>query len=354
MKKNKKIIKERIYWKRFLKKNKRTLRIKKKERGELKYQLDILRYKEKHNKKLISSKKIRRGRHKIIEKKIPPFFTLKYEHCTEVIKFINELKVIGGKGRNININMTEAVELGEGAISMLLSIINEQAKKGIIIKGIKPNNLNLRHKLESSGFFKYLRTIMSLDNSKSKNKILRTGDSNTSKKDLALEVKLSMETVWGVPARCPELRGGVFEMFRNSCDHAFPNNGEVTWHLGLAHFDERNLVKFSFVDNGKGIIKTIEKPFFDKLISFFNNNAAFLEAAYLDGVESSTGLKWRGKGLPCIYELYKENIIKRLIVISNNVYLDFDRGIKKDLSVSFSGTYYYWELDKTCKPSYFL
>src|SRR5690606_41272601 len=91
-----------------------------------------------------------------------------------------------------------------------------------------------------------------------------------------------------------------------------------------------------------------------KVLAVFKNNAAVLEKAYKKGIESQTGLPWRGEGLPTIYELYNDNIITNLVVITNNVYLDFDKNIFKEINVPFSGTYYFWKVDKTCKPAYFV
>jgi hypothetical protein len=143
-------------------------------------------------------------------------------------------------------------------------------------------------------------------------------------------------------------------MMRNSCDHAFITKKSTIWHLGISHFEETNCCKFSFVDNGEGIIKTYNKKgFLSKISGYFDNNAEILDSAFKDGIRSKTGLSWRGKGLPTIFEMYSDNIITNLIVITNDVYLDFDRKISKTVSTSFSGTYYFWKIDNNCEPSYF-
>jgi hypothetical protein len=90
------------------------------------------------------------------------------------------------------------------------------------------------------------------------------------------------------------------------------------------------------------------------VISVFKDNSDVLETAFRNGIKSRTGLSWRGKGLPTIFEMYEDKIIKRLVVITNNVYLDFDNNIKMILPCGFNGTYYYWELDSNCTKSYFI
>lgn len=288
-----------------------------------------------------------------INKIAPTFFTLKYEHCIPVIEFINDLKESGRQGKHINIVMDDVIEIGEGAIAMLLSVINELSNHAIIVKGSKPNNEVVKGILENSGFFKYIRTIITAKNSNSKNTILRTGDNKTPSSELAAEVRKSMDTVWGNSARCPRLFGGIIEMVRNTCDHAFKKEEGITWHFGLSHFEEGKLVKFSFVDNGKGIIKTFTNSILKQVLNLFSDNTDILTTAFKDGIESRTGLSWRGKGLPTIFELSTDKIISRLVVITNEVYIDFDRNIKVTLPVSYSGTYYYWEVDSNCIKSYF-
>lgn len=52
--------------------------------------------------------------------------------------------------------MEEVTDIGEGAISMFLSVIDELSKKGIGIIGSKPKLIYERDKLEKSVFFNYM------------------------------------------------------------------------------------------------------------------------------------------------------------------------------------------------------
>ena len=114
-----------------------------------------------------------------------------------------------------------------------------------------------------------------------------------------------------------------------------------------------NLVKFAFVDNGEGILKTFRSGKLKKFLGLFKNDVDILDTAFKDGIKSRTGLSWRGKGLPTIYENYEDGYIKNLLVISNDIFLNFDAGIKRKLDNPFSGTYYYFEVDQTCEKACF-
>lgn len=291
---------------------------------------------------------------KFVEIEAPKDFTLKYEDVNSVLRFIKKIKQAGRKGYFISLNLEKVETIAEGAISMLLSVISDLERQRIFFRGDKPNNENAKNILERSGIFMHMTGSVSKNNKISKNKILKTGNIDTHQQELIPEIHKAMETIWGNKARCPALYGGLGEMMRNSCDHAFSDKKSIIWHLGISHFEDENSCKFSFVDNGQGIIKTYSQKGLLKMISaYFADDADILDSAFRDGIKSRTGLSWRGKGLPTIFEMYTDNIINNLVVISNNVYLDFDRQIKKTLSPGFSGTYYFWKIDKTCQPSYF-
>lgn len=285
----------------------------------------------------------------------PEKLTLQLGYSEEVLRFIALLKDLGKSEDVIIIRLHKVTDIGEGAIGMLLSVMKELTNAGIALKGEKPLNTIARNKLEKSGFFKYMRGYVSPENLITKNIIIHTGDITTSQVELEPAMPQVMETVWGVKARCPELFGVIGEMLRNSCDHAFKTDNNVFWHLGVSHLENENTVKFSFVDNGVGIInKYYEDKFFRQVKDVFKTNAKVLENAYKKGIESQTGLPWRGEGLPTIYELYSDNIITNLVVITNNVYLDFDKGKFEEIKVPFSGTYYFWKVNKSCTPAYFV
>ena len=284
----------------------------------------------------------------------PENLTLKFEHSKKVLEFIKEIKQLGERGYFIDLRLEKVEIIAEGAIAMLLSVISDLERQRIFFTGEKPKNENAKNVLERSGLFEHMNGSVSKKNKITKNKILKTGNINTHQKELVPEIHNAMETIWGVSARCPDLYSGIGEMMRNSCDHAFISKKATLWHLGISHFDDSNCCKFSFLDNGAGIIKTYtKKGVLNKIANYFKDNAEILDTAFKDGIRSKTGLSWRGKGLPTIFEMYTENVITNLIVITNDVYLDFDRKICKTIPTSFSGTYYFWKIDKTCEPSYF-
>lgn len=235
---------------------------------------------------------------------------------------------------------------------MLLTVMDEliNANRLLPIKGNQPNFAEAKDVLEKSGFFKYVTGhVISEKNRIEKNTMLTIGNADKSQTFLPKVVHQAMETVWGNKGRNPLLYTTAFEMIRNSCDHAFKKNNQIKWYLSSTHLEKENTVKFSFADNGKGILKTLTTGKLSIVTALFRDNNDILETAFKDGIKSRTGLSWRGKGLPTIYENYVENYIKNLIVISNDVFIDFDRNINEKLTTSFDGTYYFWIVNTECE-----
>lgn len=281
----------------------------------------------------------------------PSYFLLSEEYCEKSIAYVNQLIFHSRKNKYLEVRLDNVVNIGEGAIAMLLSVIKDLSNKDTQIRGTSPKDIVAKKILEQSGFFNYTyrhNEEAQKESRNSLNSILTKGVYNTPPDEMAKEIRLSMETVWGIKGRNPLLYGAVFEMIRNSCDHAFKSHDIVTWYLSITHLSSSKSVKYSFVDNGKGIIKTLVTSPLKDFINLFKGNADIVETAFLSGIESRTGLSWRGKGLPTIYELETDRVVKNLVVITNNVYLNFDLGIKKTLRNPYSGTYYYWEIDQTC------
>lgn len=280
----------------------------------------------------------------------PEKFKLDALNVKEVLAYIGKVKEIGKKKKDVNFILENVKEIGIGAISMLISVMQELEEKSIYFKGVKPTEEKPRDVLEQSGFMEYVNGNISEKNKGTKNIIFTTGKSSTHQKSIVDAIHKANHTVWGEYGRSPLLYGIIVEMIKNSCKHAFKSKEKVRWHIAVNHDEENKKVKFSFVDNGLGIIKSFEEDDTAKKIKgLIRNNPEMINLAFRNGIQSKTGLSWRGTGLPTIYEaLNEDEIIKRLVVITNDVYCDFDNNMQMSLNKTFSGTYYYWEMDNEC------
>jgi hypothetical protein len=286
---------------------------------------------------------------KFVNVKAPRVLNLDYSNAGNTVNFIEKIKQYCNNRININLQLIDVTEFGSGAIAMLVSVLDEFNEKGVIFTGKEPLNSDARKTLQNSGFFKYVTRYGKKRIISNKNIILRRKGNTTDLCEIAPEVHKAMETVWGLKARCPLLFGGIGEIIRNSCDHAFNDRDSIVWHLEINHSENNNAVKFSLVDNGQGIIKTLNnKSFYESIKNILKDDAQILFNAFNNGIKSKTNLPWRGKGLPTIYEMYTDKVITNLVVVTNNVYIDFDKNIVSCTNSNYTGTYYYWQVNNSC------
>ncbi|RYX84646.1 ATP-binding protein [bacterium] len=283
--------------------------------------------------------------------KVPVEFSIKRQP-DKVFEFIATLKNF--KKRNVKaifIQLKYCTYISNGAIALIISAIEELKTSGIKVSGSYPVDKKTRTILEKSGFFNYVIGNISEENKITLNTILQQGTDVVNSAAVAPLVLKAMEYVWGQPYRNPRVQSLLIELMANTVNHAFPGNKKSKWHLSMSTTPNENKVSFTFIDNGQGINRTLNIKFVDKIKALFlDSSNAVLKAAFDGKFGSRTKERIRGRGLPSVKRCYSENYISNLVVIANDVYLDFGKNQVKKLVKEFEGTCYYWELDLNCTP----
>jgi len=280
--------------------------------------------------------------------KPPMVFSLK-ENTNATIIFINNLKKLEDTKQRIYINMKEVHKLTGATIALLLSVVNEFSSKGIKIIGSKPKNKEARKILELSGFFDHMNGEIEYSTEVNSNTIIEQDSKSVQPQRTAKIVRSAMKTITGTEQRNKKLQGLFIEFMANSINHGFPDNKNKKWILSSSHFKKENYVSFSFIDNGVGILETINKKTKHKLKAFFKGDQDLLMSAFKGDIGSRTGLTFRGKGLPFILKKLEENSISNLFILTNNVILDFENKNFIQIDTTYRGTFYYFELNKNNK-----
>ena len=117
------------------------------------------------------------------------------------------------------------------------------------------------------------------------------------------------------------------------------------WIVSTSHYKKEKCVSFSFIDNGVGILKTLNQKIDRKLITIFKGKQDLLQSAFKGDIGSRTGLSFRGKGLPFIKDKHDTNRISNLFILTNNVILDYKNNKFYEIPIPYSGTFYYFELN---------
>lgn len=278
-------------------------------------------------------------------KKPPVIFSIR-ENPIETINFINELKKIKSPRKRIFFNLRNVEKITNGSIALLVSVIKELSSKGYRISGNKPIDKGIKKILEKSGFFFHMSGDIEYENQFTPNTILEQGEKTISPQLTAGIVRSAMKTISGESKRNKKLQGLFIELMANSINHGFPNQEKKKWILSTSHLEQEKSVNFTFIDNGVGILKTLELKILKQLLTLFKGNHDLLLSAFKGEIGSRTGLSYRGKGLPFIFDSISKDYISNLFIITNNVILDFKNQKFYDIDIDFSGTFYYFELNE--------
>ncbi|MEP0984398.1 ATP-binding protein [Ekhidna sp.] len=279
------------------------------------------------------------------------------ESPNKVIAFIFRLKSYAKpnfSGYQLFIDLANVIQIDIGAISLLLSAVEELAQYKIRVTGNIPDNKNCNEIFIESGYLAHMNSLSSnllkLQNN-TKNSIIKKGRDTTRNSEVGKSIQSAMEMLTGTKKHYQPVYSIVQEISGNSVEHAYQRNSREHWVFSVNHNESENKIIFTFADNGSGILKTLRRKltqqFFDGL--GLKNDAAILNGAYLKNYESRhIGQINRNKGLPLLRRIQENNEVKNLFVLTNRVLLFLDS--KKSISINrnFSGTFYYWELDLDC------
>lgn len=283
------------------------------------------------------------------------------ESTNDCACFFNKLRLseslwIVNRRKFLYVSLSNVKNIDFHAIVTFLSIIDEMKSRGINTRGELPKDLNCRRFLVDSGFL----SKMYDENGKK--------FQNTSKSELMYfekgEGKLTvsqMEMISNcVEHTCKYLTGGLSSntslksMLKEICGNSieWSNSHNKKWQLGIMYGN--NEVVFTAVDLGKGILDTIYRKHSQLIKEFFFNDdrLTILKNAFNKKYGSNTQEENRGKGLPGIKNCCDDGYIQELLVITNNVRLDFVNPNKSLIFATeknlFKGTMYRWVLRKEC------
>lgn len=269
-----------------------------------------------------------------------------------VLDFMRKIENATAKNQKVilTLDLRQVTSIDIGAISVLLSKINKLTQKNIQAICKLPQDGNCKKMFFESGFSDHMRDLQGgriLYNKKNKNLMVNRGFDKTSNREIGLAIKDSVKYLTGVEDTFRPLYSIAQEMCANSVEHA--NRYNKNWLFSVWYKDEDN-VCFTMTDIGEGILGTLKRKFSQKIKEqLLIDNKEILKRAFEKKYTSVTKDVNRNKGLPKIKNISDANYINNLIVITNNVLMDFsDSTNSKVLNRKFNGTFYYWELNKTC------
>ena len=264
-------------------------------------------------------------------------------------------------GRNVQFDLSKVQELTiDGLVLLVGCIKNYGINRGHRIDIINPIAEVPRVMLRKFNVFKKVPEEMLADFSDIPiNRVSNTIVANGVAKELTQAASV---VLYGKDKRIKELYEVLIEVMANTNNHASDDDEPEPWYA-LSIFDvERKTFEFVFVDFGVGIFNswpvksyisrvpaTLRSIFpivgnVDRQIRLRQLDHLFSELA--EGrIGSRTGLTERGKGLPLIIKHSSSNQFNRLVLITNDGFVDLKEREVSCLDGDFSGTLLYLKME---------
>lgn len=264
-----------------------------------------------------------------------------------MISFMEIMRQELRKGKNIHIEMKDIKGISCEAIAYLLCNISDpKFCNGKSCTGSTPSDAKIADIIKKSGFYTHVKSVNKADTDEYEKIFKRTGK-KVELKFIEKIINFSTVLVYGQKTKVGGIYRTLVECMANTRDHASDAGKQhVPWWTTVYFNEQDKRACFTFLDNGIGIFKSIRlKKFVHIFTKTFgaNPNKRVLREILEGTLPSSTGIPYRGKGLPSIYRAFKRGQISRLIIISNDVYANLETGLFLELKNQFRGTLLYWE-----------
>jgi hypothetical protein len=256
-----------------------------------------------------------------------------------------------GQVGQVVISMKEIVELTPDALFTLQSLLcNQNFHLNQPIRGDFPINETFKEIMNDSGFVEMLQNdLAEYQSSRMGARVIHESSMKADPKiaeriirDAYLKLGLGEPTNMQYDSSYTI----ILELMANVTEHAGREKLSHPWFLFAFTNKHDQYVEFTFLDHGIGVIDSLKKELFGDIKYWFapDKRVDLLTSMFKGEMHRThSGLAYRGKGLPKIYNKYKvAGDISHLAVLTQNVFLDFHHGNRLLLNSSFAGTAYYW------------
>jgi hypothetical protein len=284
---------------------------------------------------------------KTVHLEVPTTFSMTH-NPEETLWFLQVLKV-QGKEYNVSLDLTDVTLITADAIAVLTAFLS--ATWINTVQGNLPNDPVARQVLLQSGFFEHVKSETAIPPGQL-GKIKERQSKIVQPTTAWNLIECGTAQAFGATKRSLSTRAAyttLIELMNNTHNHAAGDDLESqTWWATSYGDPEKKRVCYTFVDMGVGIFRSVKmhpiQRTFRKL--GFGGNAQLLREILLGLVESSTGLPYRGKGLPAIFRKSQAGNLKSLFIVANDVFANVSTGDYLTLKNKFRGTLLYWECEE--------
>jgi hypothetical protein len=268
------------------------------------------------------------------------------DNTAEMVGFFQRMEKAFKAGRDVFVDFSGTTHLTPDSLAVFVSHMKDTSiTRGLQVSGNEPQDELIKKRFIESGFYEIVVT---------RNK-KREPASGSFKKKMSKKVQPQMidemvsfatDKLFGEYRKCGGVTNALLETMGNTRGHAAgdPSRHETWW--AYVHCDTKSkIATYCLVDNGVGIFKgrkvSLARQALNKL--GITSNIDILKKMLLRQIESSTGIPYRGRGIPSIYKSLKRGDIRNLTFIANDVIAKVEKNEYHTLSPPFKGTFVSWE-----------
>ena len=247
----------------------------------------------------------------------------------------------------LRVNLDDVIQIDSYAICLLLSMLNRLSYKNISCWGTYPKSIDARSFILDSGFLDVIKSnIKRPSNKRLSNRLFMIGKDSVDSHRIGRAVKESMAFITGQEEIYPPVYDDLLEISANSVEHANIRSQDKNWLVSISFEDDK--VHFIVTDTGQGILATLKKKLSQRVKEVISSksDAEILYDVFHQKYQSITEEINRYKGLPIIWESFRDGFISNLTVITNNVYVDFETNEANRIRIGFKGVLYSWTVSR--------
>lgn len=244
----------------------------------------------------------------------------------------------------LKVNLDYVMQIDAFGIALIISMLNKLSFRRIRYWGTYPDNDIAKQVIVDSGFLDLVKTnLQKPEKREIGNQLFMIGKDSVDSRSIGDAVKKAMANILGKESVYPPVYEDMLEISANSVEHANDYRFEKNWLISISV--ERNVLHFILADTGLGILANLRKKKAQVIRDWFvKNDADVLIDVFNRQYQSITGEVNRHKGLPVIFESFKDGFISDLMVLTNKVMIDFKTCEAKILHKGFNGVLYSWTI----------
>lgn len=268
------------------------------------------------------------------------------ENTAEMVGFLQRMTKAFKSGRDVYVDFSAITHLSPDSLAVFVSHMKDgKTTRGLQCSGNEPEDARLKKQFIESGFYEVVVPRNKKDQPTSGSFRKKT-NKKVQPKMIDELVTFATQRLFGEYRKCGGVTNAFLETMGNTRGHATGAPGEHEAWWAYVHCDsDRKIARYCIVDNGVGIFRSrkvsVARQALNKL--GITSNIEILKKMLHRQIESSTGISYRGRGIPSLLKSLKRGDIRNLTIIANDVVAEVEKDEYHTFSPPFKGTFISWE-----------